>query len=190
MNIGGLNLYILDSADTEDRATPPAAVELFSSQLDALKDQLKTKPGWIVTHRPIWGLVPVARVGSLPPVEAALNLTEQTAVRGHDLSAVTMVVSGHIHLFASFNFGPSRPAQLIAGTGGDIGETGEVKTLRTAHVDLDGQGADMTTFNRYGFLILDRSGADWAGDFYDLDDKVVARCRLHARALTCTAVKP
>jgi hypothetical protein len=33
--------------------------------------------------------------------------------------------------------------------------------------------------------LLERTGADWTGAFRDLDDKVVAVCRLHLRDLTC-----
>ena len=96
-----------------------------------------------------------------------------------------MVVSGHIHHFASFAFGPRRPAQLIAGTGGDIGEDADTPNLRTGTVSLDGLRARRLTFDRFGYFLLDRSGADWVGAFRDLNDRVIATCRLRARDLTC-----
>ena len=96
-----------------------------------------------------------------------------------------MVVSGHIHHFASYAFGPERPAQLIAGTGGDIGEDADTPVLRSDAVKLDGRPARRLTFDRFGYLLLDRSGADWVGAFWDLNDHVVAACRLHERRLSC-----
>lgn len=190
VDLGDFDLYVLDSADTDDTSAPPGPVAAFSGQLDALAPMLARRPGWIVTHRPVWGLAPVARLGPIGPIEASLNATEQAAVRGHDLSAVTMVVSGHIHHFASYSFGPQRPAQLIAGTGGDIGDPGDTPKLRSETPTLDGMDARGFSFDRFGYLLMDRAGADWVGTFRDIDDRVVATCRLHARNLTCRPPRP
>jgi hypothetical protein len=194
--LGGLNLYVLDSADTEDRATPPAAVAEFRAQLDRLAPQLAQSPGWIVTHRPVWGLAPLVRLGPIGPFDLAINLTEQAAVRGRDLGAVQMIVSGHIHDFASFDFGPGHPAQLIVGTGGDLGELADTPRIQAHQVRIDAAAADWLSFDRFGYLVLDRHdnadpGAppDWTGTFYDANDRPVVDCRLHVRALRCTPAK-
>jgi hypothetical protein len=100
-----------------------------------------------------------------------------------------MVVSGHIHHFASYDFGPDRPAQLIAGTGGDVGEPADTPRIRTASPQIDDLTAQRLTFDRFGYLLLDRAGADWVGAFRDINDRVVATCRLHRRDLTCKAAK-
>ena len=190
VDLGDLNLYILDSADADDRDPKPARVARFAGQLSALGADLAHGRGWIVTHRPFWGLTPVARLGPIGPFEVAINQTEQAAVAGRDLDGVQMVVSGHIHHFASFDFGPSRPAQLIAGTGGDIGEDADTARVRDDQVDIDGQSAERMTFERFGYFLLDRAGADWVGTFRDIDDHLVAQCRLHERRLHCEAARP
>ncbi|MDR3512848.1 MAG: metallophosphoesterase [Caulobacteraceae bacterium] len=190
VDLGDLALYVLDSADADDTRAPAAGVAALSAQLRALSPDLARRPGWIVTHRPIWGLAPLIRLGALGPVEAPLNATQQAAVRGRDLSAVRMVVSGHVHHFAAYSFGPSRPAQLIAGTGGDIGSDADTAWVRTETPDLDGLRAKGLSFERFGYLLMDRTGADWVGTFRDLDDKVVATCRLHGRDLACRGVRP
>ena len=190
VDLGDFNLYVLDSADTYDQTAPADAVSRFSSQLDALAADMAHGRGWIVTHRPVWGLTPVARLGPIGPLDVPINRTEQAALAGRDLAGVQMVVSGHIHHFASFDFGPGRPAQLIAGTGGDIGEDADTARIRTDQVDIDGQGAERMTFSRFGYFLLDRAGADWTGAFRDIDDHVVALCRLHERDLRCSAAKP
>lgn len=185
VDLGDFNLYVLDSADAADRAPSAARVATFAGQLDALGADLAHGRGWIVTHRPFWGLTPVARLGPIGPFEVAINQTEQAAAAGRDLGGVQMVVSGHIHHFASFDFGPSRPAQLIAGTGGDVGEDADIARIRTDQVSIDGQDAERMTFDRFGYFLLDRAGADWVGTFRDIDDHAVARCRLHERRLRC-----
>ena len=65
VTLGDLNLYVLDSADTVDVSAPAVAVAGFASQLQALAPDLAHRPGWILTHRPIWGLTPVARAGPI-----------------------------------------------------------------------------------------------------------------------------
>ena len=185
VRMGDTSLYILDSADTDDTAAPPPLVTRFASQLDAFGPELDRGRGWIITHRPIWGLTPVARLGPIGPLQVELNKTEEAAVRGHPMAGVQMVVSGHIHHFATYDFGPSRPAQLVAGTGGDIGEPADSARIQAGPVSIDGLDAEGFEFERYGYLLLERSGADWTGAFRDLDDKVVADCRLHLRQLTC-----
>ncbi len=196
IELGGLNLYVLDSADAEDRETPPGAVAAFGAQLDRLAPLLAKSPGWIVTHRPVWGLAPILRFGPIGPIDVSINLTEQAAVRGRDLGAVQMVLSGHIHHFASFDFGPSHPAQLIVGTGGDIGEAADTPKIQRQPVQIDHAPADWLSFDRFGYLVLDRHDSaepgappDWTGTFYDADDRPVVDCRLHGRALRCAPSK-
>ena len=187
VRMGDTSLYVLDSADTSDTSAPPGLVKAFARQLDAFGPELDQGQGWIVTHRPVWGLTPVARFGPLGALQVGLNRTEQAALRGRAMPGVQMIVSGHIHHFASYDFGPSRPAQLIAGTGGDVGEPADTSKIQTGQVSIDGMDAEGFAFERYGYLFLQRQGADWAGDFHDIDDKVVASCRLHRRSLTCRA---
>jgi len=189
VDLGDLDLYVLDSADANDRNPSPARVAGFAGQLTALDADLTHGRGWIVTHRPFWGLTPVARLGPIGPFEVAINQTEQAAAAGRDLGGVQMVVSGHIHHFASFDFGPARPAQLIAGTGGDVGEDADIARIRADQVVIDGQSAERMTFDRFGYFLLDRAGADWVGAFRDIDDHVIARCRLHERRLHCEPAK-
>lgn len=185
VDIGGLNLYVLDSASTVDRSAPPWSVANFAKQIEAMRPGLDQGKGWIVTHRPIWGLVPVARAPPFNPVEIGINATEQAAVRGKALGGVQMVVSGHIHDFAAMSFGPDRPAQLVVGTGGDIGEPADIPRIRSGPRRSDGMVADFLTFDRFGYLVLERQGEDWAGAFHDAADRIVATCRLHERALKC-----
>jgi hypothetical protein len=185
VDIGGLNLYVLDSSNTIDRGAPPWNVAKFSAELDAIGPKLEQGKGWILTHRPIWGFVPVARVPPLNPAELSINVNEQAAVRGRALAGVQMIVSGHIHDFQSLSFGPDRPAQLVVGTGGDVGEPADIPRIRQGPRSIDDMAADFFTFDRFGYLLLERQGEDWAGAFHDAQDRVVARCRLHERALRC-----
>ncbi len=122
-------------------------------------------------------------------VDAPLNATEQAAVRGEALGGVAMVLSGHVHHFSSFDFYGARPAQLVVGTGGDIGEAADRPQITSDQVWLDGLAAVRTEFDRFGYMVLDRVTADgsvWRGAFYDARDRPVMSCALQGRRLTCT----
>jgi hypothetical protein len=183
--IGGVTLHVLDSADTEDRKTPAPAVAAFKAAIETVTPEPHDAE-WIVTHRPIWGLVPIARVGMFGPLNLPINLTEQAAARGEAFDDVQLVLSGHIHHFASFSFGAARPAQLIVGTGGDVGEVADNKNPTGDDVDIDGLEAKSLEFERFGYFVMDRlEGGDWRGVFKTTDGKVLAACTLHGRALLC-----
>jgi hypothetical protein len=184
---GDLALHVIDSSAASDRGHSRKATADMVSQLDRLGAALDLGQGWIVTHRPIWGLVPVARLGPADPFEVGLNFTEQDAVRGRSLKGVQMIVSGHVHHFQSLDFGPARPAQLVVGTGGDSGIKADKPQVYGGRRELDGMDAETFTFSRFGYYLLLKDGQDWTGEFHDQDDVVRALCRLHARNLTCKA---
>lgn len=182
VDIGGLSLVAVDGADADDRDV--SGDQAFRAQVVA-GEALSPTPGfWLITHRPIWAIVP-AKVGPIGPVDIALNRSEQVAVRGLDLGRVQLVVSGHIHEFESLDFGPGRPPQLVVGTGGDIAEKGTSPRIDRRTIEIDGKSADFMQFARFGYLVLDRDGNGWKGGFHDVWDKVVATCRIAARHLTC-----
>jgi hypothetical protein len=187
--IGGVTLHVLDSADTEDRQTPAAAVAAFKSAVETVRPEPDAAE-WIVTHRPIWGLVPVVRAGPFGALNIAINATEQAAVRDEPLTDVQLILSGHIHHFASFSFGPARPAQLIVGTGGDVGEVADTPDPSGQTVDIDALQAKSLEFERFGYFVMervkaDRLGDDWRGVFKGVDGGIVATCDLHGRTLAC-----
>jgi hypothetical protein len=186
--VGGLELSVLDSADAEDETAPPERVQAFARDLDAMQPALGRQPGWLLVHRPVWGLTPVVRLGP-GAINVPLNATEQAAVKGRDLGGVEMVLSGHIHHFSSFDFFGRRPAQLVVGTGGDVGQPADSPKITQDQVWLDGLAAVHTEFDRFGYMVLDRAGEDgatWRGVFYDAQDRPVMNCLLQGRRLTCS----
>jgi hypothetical protein len=151
--------------------------------------KLASGPVWVVTHRPVWAVAPAAKLGPLGQVEVGLNRSEQVALHGEDLGRVELMLSGHIHEFEALDFGVGRPPQLVVGTGGDIAEDGATPAIERKDVDLDGLDAKLLQFARFGYLVLDRKGADWTGGFYDADDRLTAICTIAGRKLACAPVK-
>jgi hypothetical protein len=181
VDLGGVKLMIVDSADSEDVTAPADLVAAFASRLDAVVASDKSDPIWIVTHRPVWDAV---RAGPLL-LDAKVNATERAAVKQRDLTGVDLVLSGHVHDFTSLGFVPGRPAQLVVGTGGDLLNKDDFPPPATGRAFVDGLTAKVFTMGRFGYFLFERRGDDWVGAFHDLSDNISAICRLHGRALSC-----
>ncbi|MBV8402024.1 MAG: metallophosphoesterase [Acetobacteraceae bacterium] len=179
LRLPGLQLLVFDSADADDDKADPDRVGMYRGQLQALLSQAED-PAWLLTHRPVWAL---AEGWDVSP-GSTLNLTEQAAIRDLVPEAVHMVLSGHVHDFTAYSFGPERPAQLIVGTGGDTSDP--IPQPIKPDVVIDGMQARQARGLRdYGYLVLERAGTEWNGTFYSTADAVLARCTLRSRDLTC-----
>ena len=179
LRIGGLNLLLFDGADADDDKADPAKVALYRDQLGTLLGKALPR-AWLLTHRPVWALAqgPDVKPGS------TLNATEQAAIRDLVPAGLDMVVSGHVHDFTGYDFGPSRPAQLVVGEGGDASD--EISQPVNPGIDIDGvklrQGLAIPD---YGYVVLHRTKQGWSGTVHALTDQVLARCRLHEREIAC-----
>ena len=182
LSLGGLELLVFDSADADDLAAPPEKVAFYAGQLAPLLAQVPAG-SWLLLHHPVWAMWQ----GPLPPLFAGLstNQTLQAAMRGLVPASLDLVLSGHVHDFLSYDFGPQRPAQLIIGTGGD--KLQGLGSAPIAGTDLDGMTVrDGIALGQYGYLVLDRNPAGgWDGVLYAPDDTVLARCRLSGRSVNC-----
>ncbi len=182
LTIGGQNLLVFDSADADDVKIDPAMVVLFREQFRTLLKQ--AKPGaWLLTHRPVWAIAQ----GNAPP-GSVTNVTQQAAIRGLVPAALDRVISGHIHDFAVYDYGPGRPGQLVVGDGGDAND----ETTQAPHPGWEVDGRKLRrgyAVPNYGFLVLDRAAHGWAGQVVGLDDRPIAICEFRGRSAACKPVK-
>jgi hypothetical protein len=175
LSVGGLALLVFDSADADDFLAPPVKVAAYAAQLAPL---LAAAPphAWMLTHRPVWGL------SSGPSAGLTVNLTEQMAIRGQIPANLDLVLSGHLHDFLAYEFGPDRPAQLIVGDGG----ASLYDVEPPVGAEIDGMPVRRgLALKRFGYFVMERSENGWDGTLYAVDDTILARCRLAGREIDC-----
>jgi hypothetical protein len=116
-----------------------------------------------------------------------LNATLQEAIRGKVPPGLDLVLSGHLHDFISYSFGPDRPSQLIVGVGGDtmleLGKT----PLADAEIDAK-RVASGLALKHFGYFMIEATAEGWDGRLYGSDDAVLAHCQLRGRGLECGLV--
>jgi predicted phosphodiesterase len=177
LHISGLDLLWFDGADADDFTAPEAKVAAYAAQLAGLL--AATPPhAWLLTHRPVWAMAQGEIAG------ANLNATEQAAIHGQVPAGLDLVVSGHLHDFTSYEFGPDRPAQLILGDGGDT-------MLELGKTPLTGAEIDRMpvvsgfVMKRFGYFMMEKTAGGWDGSLYGTDEAVLAYCHLRGRSLEC-----
>ncbi len=184
VHLPGLDLLVLDSAGADDATAPPDTVAALRAQAQALFAQTGLAPAgphaWLLTHRPVWAL---AQGNGIPP-GAQTNATLREALRDIMPAGLDMVVSGHVHVFAAYDFGPDRPAQLLVGNGGDSVDA--VVQPAGPGTTIDGLAVQAVLQDgRYGYLVLDRTPTGWRGTLRGADDAALAHCWLAGRSLSC-----
>ncbi|MEI9996997.1 MAG: metallophosphoesterase [Rhizomicrobium sp.] len=188
--VGSRTLAILDSADASDRPVDEKAVPLYAKDFETLKAMANAGPGrelWLGTHRPIWAAISFMGIpagGNATMIEAAGDLSA--------FSAVSLMLSGHIHAFEAINYVSRIPPQIVAGHGGD--------TLDVTPANLRGtifqgdSGVHVKTgfsVGGFGFLMLTREkdSEGWAVQLFDSAGKPIRQCTYANRSIVCLAPK-
>ena len=203
VDLGSLNVVVLDSANACDAFAPAAAqdfLDAYASQFSAV-DTLASgsQHSWLMTHRPIWG-VQSYEAGSSTACSAAqtyscVNQTLQYGIAnsssGRLAPGIDLSLAGHMHHFQSLTFpSDTLPPQLIIGDGGvELGDygpgTGTMNPEPTI-AGLQAQGVAIgvsaevsgTSVPGYGFLEISYgpNGA-WTGSLSNLQASVeLASC--------------
>lgn len=181
VRLGNFGVVVLDSGKAGDpRGDPQSLVTTVRRQFDSVLDKVPDE-AWLATHRPINAMLTTPGGGSSNIVS---NNVLQRAVGDDMPPSVRMIVSGHIHFFQAVDFGGMRPPQLVVGTGGDNLEG--MPAAEVSGADINGRKAlDAVTYSGFGYMVWDRVGSLWSGTLFDTDGKVLNRCRLADRSLSC-----
>jgi Calcineurin-like phosphoesterase len=180
--MGEGQLLILDSASAPDDTAPAAMAAFYGSQLAALR-QASSAEAWLLTHRPIWG-IGQSDGGKDGPSMFHANATLQAASAKGLAPFITLILSGHLHLFETLSFTTGRPPQLIVGNGGTALDP--AITLPLVGTEIAGATvAEGTALDRFGFMTLERSDRGWMGTVRDAEGNAMAHCTISNDRITC-----
>ena len=200
IRLGDFTFVVLDtaSADPNEPAVkklkPDGLNEVLLSHFQTARRLLAPDmDGWLLTHRPLYGLRSHKSAGPNNTTSYVFDNTTLQAAAVHPvdlLSRFEMIVSGHIHSFEALNVEAvvegrilHRSPQLVVGIGGD-----NLEPLQ-AGCDVEGGSETVKTrglvIRQFGYAVWDREGKDWRGSLFKADGKIMTRCRLQGGSLSC-----
>jgi hypothetical protein len=188
LRLGGLDIIAVDSSDAGDAEIYAFQhyVEVYRA-VGALLAEIG-RPAWLVTHRPIWGVVRREKgrpAGSAP--YGFVNTTQQaalaTALPSGLPANVAAVFGGHMHRFQATAFAGRRPPQVVVGTGGmELSQTVPVPPMYEPRQpirvpDLTGLDGYTVGLSDFGLMVLTvGDGGAWTGTLHGTSGQVLATC--------------
>jgi hypothetical protein len=176
----GPSFAVIDSAEAADESDTPEETAEYTRQFGLLA-QIATPGSWLVTHRPVWGI--------LEGKDREFDVENATyaASFADSLNAdYALVLSGHIHVAETIAFDePSdRRPQLISGNAGTALD--DIPTASPTAGELgDPAVTQADTLSAFGFMTMEPEGDAWIATQRDMHGNPLLDCILHATTLRC-----
>lgn len=179
-----LMIINLDTSAVPDAVDPSAEnTEIWAQRLKALDAQVTAKGiqnVWIVTHKPIYGLVKM-NMGLAPVNPNLKKYLEASPLK----NKVKLIFAGHVHLSQIIK-PMAAPLQFVLGNGGtqldefdDIVNGEDLKRMNLESVQTGSAGFGYAVFTRKS------KAKDWKVEFKDEQGKVSTSCRLQVDQGIC-----
>lgn len=178
--LDGLSLGVIDSAEAGDQTTTAEENAQYKRQFELLAE-LAPAGSWLVTHRPVHGILE----GQRGEFEVE-NASYQGATGGTIPGAYALILSGHIHLAEAIAFEATsnRPPQLISGNAGTALD--DIPTASPTAGQLgDSTVEDAETLSSFGFLTLEPDGDNWIATQRDATGSPLLGCNRELPEMTC-----
>jgi Calcineurin-like phosphoesterase len=186
LDLGSLQLLMLDSSAASDTTVMPAQVEIYRRQFDRLRE-IAGPRAWLLTHRPMWVFGHLGEVDGMEVLFRS-NPTLQAASESMLAPGVDLVLSGHVHLFELLSFDPllamPRPPQIVIGNGGTTLDP----PVTTPLDGLEIAGATVAvgeTRDLFGWVSLELDGSAWRATLRDGSGRALLACDIEAGAAHC-----
>ena len=169
-----LMLAVMDSSAADPTAQSVASL-----------GQLPLRNAWLVTHRPLWISEEEEAQGDDDGDKSEENGAPASKVQKVGVPPnISLVFTGHRHLFRALTFNDHRPPQITAGNGGTKLEGHPTTDTPGTPVDADSTTlASADTWVNFGFILLQQTqGASWSMGIFDKKANPVGSCQISPSA--------
>ena len=152
VHLGKFELVMLDSSAVSELSADKDQVAAYVGQLLSVH----AENAWLVDHHPFWAFAPT--VAGFPPIPISAPLEE--AWNTVHPTGISMILSGHIHLFEFVTVDAGRPDQLVVGDGGTTMASpikGDYKGLKVRGITIAGNEMDQ----KFGYTLFTKSDKGW-----------------------------
>lgn len=177
IDIGPVELLMLDSASAKDNSAPSDLVDEYSEQIAELESTV-SENAWFVTHHPLWG------IGESDGEVFMINETLQASTDNMLAAGINLVLTGHIHFFEILDFDGERPPQLIVGNSGT--ELDDAVSSSLAGMEIGGDTVSSgVSLSEFGFVLMELKGDVWEMSLRDVDGEEILMCEIEGPQATC-----
>lgn len=183
IDIGNTRLFILDTANADDIFAPNQEVTFYKDNLQTIANS-SAEHNWIITHKPFWFVRTNNNLDHI--MQSMLPNAQQTAWNIIHPNNVDLLISGHVHVFQTVNYGDDRPPQIIVGASGATLNAGlihihQLKGFSSGGVNIS-SGISLYTF---GYMTLEMQNNQWIAQMRTPNGKVLANCYLKKNQFEC-----
>jgi hypothetical protein len=178
IDIGLVNLLMLDSSAAKDNSAPADMVEAYTSQIATLENASGDN-AWFVTHHPFWG------IGEDSGELFMINDTLQAASGNILTGGINLVLSAHIHLFEMLNFEGSRQPQFVIGMSGTELDPPVTKPLVGVEIGGATVAEGIVLNNQFGFALMELEGDVWHVSIRGVGGGELLTCEIDGALATC-----
>jgi hypothetical protein len=176
IQLGAFQLIVFDSSATDQSKIDAGQLRNYTAQLASLH----AENAWLVDHHPFWALKP-ATEGK--PAIAETDVLQQ-AWNQASPPGISMVLSGHTHLFELLSYGPDRPLQIVAGDAGT--KLDKAKQGQTGGVQIYGLMTEVgEDEEQFGYTLLNKSESGWTLSLRTQKGKEILNCGIENRQAQC-----
>jgi hypothetical protein len=179
VRLPGLTLAVMDVSSAREERLDEAQAQIFREQYRSLATAT-AGPTWILQHRPIWspgGVFAGKLVGD--------NKTLAAAANGMIPDRVTLILSGHHHLFQVLDYQSNLPLQIVSGNSGDYLNAGSVTDPAGWVVNGMTIKSGLHMPGSFGFSIFEKQGDGWQLTNHDRLGVTRASCVIQDRTAVC-----
>lgn len=172
--LGNQDLVVFDSSGAAEGAVNTDQVGTYTQRLGAA-GRLIARSGWLLTHKPVWGITKVSKKKGAVTENPTLAAAAAQAMP----ASVQMVLAGHIHFFQLLIY-PGRPPQFVVGNSGTL----RIPPVKGALPGVEVGGVPVAygrVLEPFGFLTLEATANGWQATARDLTGKPLMQCSLTAR---------
>lgn len=192
VRFGDLSMAVLDVANAGDAQAPDQRREKYERWVQDLSaprggGAARREERWLLDHNPPWVSFKCATAPCAEPPVANDPLEAIRAWLRGGSSGMDLMLAGDTHMFQFFvPDAPAIPPQIVAGMAGDLleprGNYGDVldKAIDASLFNVPGR---LWMHHGFGFLMLIKDDAGWAGTFYDTAGSPKLRCDLKRATL-------
>ncbi len=186
VSLGLTDVIVMDSALADDIKVVPEQATVYEQQFQQLQT-MAHKPTWLLIHRPIWG---IGQAQGIFPLTYATNQTLQAASKNQLPDAVSLILSGHIHIFEMLDFADQRPPQSITGNSGTALDA-EIFSALPGRTIAGTKVSHGTSIGKFGFMTLEQQdNGRWVGTARDVDGSAQANCVIQDKQVICRNLMP